>query len=107
MRITKEQLRRVIREAVRARLAETVPPHGTSMQTRTTAAAAAEHPAIQEAIDVMIGAVAEALEEMMGDPEAAMNMEESLHTEFHNDLMKFVEDWMNTYTEAHARGELS
>lgn len=84
-----------------------VPPKGTVMQTRAPAAAASESPEVDEAIQVMIGAVGTALFEMLGDAgdDAEMMLDQSLHTDFHNDLRDFIDEWMNTYMEAHERGD--
>jgi hypothetical protein len=116
MRMTKQQLRRIVREAVRSKIEDLreaphhtpKPEKGTSLATRAPARAAAENPEVMEAVDHLVGAVGSALIEMMplADPDAEMDLDQSVHTDFHNELMEFVEDWMSTYTEAFERGDL-
>lgn len=99
----------MVGESIRSRLSEgPKPPPRTNLASRAAARAAAQSPEVMEAVDVMVGAIGSALMEMIpgADPDVEMEIDQSVHTEFHNDLMKFVEDWMSTYTEAYERGDL-
>lgn len=100
MKLNQAQLRRLVEQVVNEM---PDPPEGTSLATRAPAAAAAEHPAIIAAVETMVGAMGDALSEQLGD-EDMIELDQTLHTEFHNDLMEFVEGWMNTMTESHADG---
>ncbi len=100
MKLNQAQLRRLIEQVV-TEMPD--PPEGTSLATRAPASAAAAHPAIAEAVETMVGAMGEALAEQLPD-EDMMEFDQTLHTDFQNDLMEFIEDWMNTLTESHADG---
>ena len=101
MKISQSQLRQIINEEVGRglrRLSEVKPPEGTRLSTRAPAAAALAHPAIDEAVDHLIGAMAEALTEQFDDD--AMNaIDASLFTEFHKDLYDVIDSWMNAFFE--------
>jgi len=95
MKLSRTQLRHIIQETINETSA--VPPKGTSLKTRSFALAAGSHPGLESAIENLVVEMENALEEVIGpDPEDDM-LQQSLHTDFFNDLKEIIEEWMNVY----------
>ena len=92
MKVTKVQLRRIIREAVKSKLREAiVPPPNTTLPGRATTHAASDHPDIDDAVNELTGIVIFAAEEMSGSG-ADPSFSDSVHPEVYNMLREAVDE---------------
>lgn len=98
MKLTQKQLRLIVEQT----LLEALPSSDMSLKTK----AALENPDIVRAVEKVVSAVGTSLFHIIGDSGADM-LDQSLHTDFHNDLMNVIEEWINTYIESHERGEFA
>lgn len=68
----------------------------------TPAPLVVDHPAIQEVIDTATGAMLTVLSERTGidyQDSRLRAVEQSVMTDFNNDLRNFLEEWIDTYLE--------
>lgn len=101
MKLSHGQLRSLVGQVMKE---SPNPPKGTTLKTRATARAMSEHPKVNEAVEQLVGALNSALSEMIDDEDEMEMMDQSIHTDFYNDVMDLVDNWMNMYAERQGRG---
>ena len=91
MKVTKVQLRRIIREAVKSKLREALePPPFTTLPSRAQADAAVDNPEIDDAVNELTGVVINAAEEIIGSDDPSFS--DAVHPEVYNILRAAVEE---------------